>query len=106
MTASRPKNFELPRRLGKAEARQEFGPLVESVAAGGGPVEISDYGKVVAVLVNVHKYQWLLQQAKRQTTKPKKELCGAIVIHDDLEMLSQQLRDDYEKSLEETARNL
>jgi hypothetical protein len=35
-------NFKALRKLGKSQVRQEFGSLVESVAAGEGAVEIAD----------------------------------------------------------------
>lgn len=46
----------------------------------------------------------LLQTKK--TLKPKKELCGAIIIHDDLEILSKIIKADFEKSINETASKL
>ena len=40
MHSSKSSRFKALRRLGKSQARQEFGPLVESVAAGKGlPVQ-------------------------------------------------------------------
>jgi prevent-host-death family protein len=43
---------KIQKRVGKAQAREEFSTLIESVAKGGGAVEITDYGKVSAVLVS------------------------------------------------------
>lgn len=105
MAVSKSNYFAVSRKLGKAEARQEFAPLIDSVAGGGSPVEISDYGKVVAVLINANEYKWLLSQTKK-TLKPKKELCGAIIIHDDLEILDKKVRADFEKSITKTVSKL
>jgi prevent-host-death family protein len=102
---SKSNNIEMIKKLGKAEVRQEFAPLVDSVANGGNPVEISDYGKVVAVLISANEYRWLLSQTKKMS-KPKKDLCGAIIIHDDLEMLSKKVNADFEKSISKTASKL
>lgn len=93
------------KRMGKAQAREEFSPLVEAVAAGGGPVEITDYGKVVAVLLSEKEYQWLNVCAQRSKS-PKQELCGYLVFDEDLEELSREVAADFDKSLKKTARRL
>jgi prevent-host-death family protein len=90
------------RRIGKAQAREEFSPLVEAVARGAGAVEITDYGKVVAVLLSEKEYQWLSLCAQRNGT-PKRELCGSLVFDDDLEKLGDEVAADFDRSLEKTA---
>jgi len=105
MQTSRLSELETARKLGKSEARQEFGPLVESVAAGEGAVEISDYGKVVAVVISANEYRWLLSQTKKDS-RPKKSLRGAFIIHDDLEVLSEKIRADFKESINRTASEL
>lgn len=63
-------------RLGKAQARARFAPLVESLAVNGGTVEITDYGKTAAVMLGYKDYILLSSQA-RVPLKPKIKLCGS-----------------------------
>ena len=73
--------------------------LVESLVAGGSPVEITDYGKVVAILLSENEYNWLLQSA-RQNSRPKRPLRGSIKLLGSLEEASNELLEDFEASLE------
>lgn len=74
--AKRVKNVSACCRLGKAEARARFAPLIESLAANGGTVEITDYGKVAAVMLGYKDYM-LLQAQARVPLKPQRRLCGS-----------------------------
>lgn len=93
------------KRIGKAQAREEFSSLVEAVAGGAGPVEITDYGKVAAVLLSEKEYEWLCACAKKNT-QPKRDLRGFIVFSDDLAELSKQVAADFEKSINNTTSEL
>jgi prevent-host-death family protein len=70
-------------RLGKSEARAQFLPLVESVAAGGAPIEITDRGKVAAVLLGHQEYLRLLALAHSRPAS--RSPVGTIEILTDLE---------------------
>jgi antitoxin (DNA-binding transcriptional repressor) of toxin-antitoxin stability system len=93
------------RRIGKAQAREQFAPLVESLVAGGTPVEITDYGKVVAILLSENEYNWLLQSAN-QNFRPKRPLRGSIKLIGSLEEASKDLLKDFESSLEKSVQEL
>lgn len=98
---------KIHKRVGKAQAREEFSTLIESVACGAGAVEITDYGKVAAVLLSEKEYEWLLACA-RKNTQPKRSPRGLIVLTDDqaLQEASKQLAADYESSISKTASEL
>jgi prevent-host-death family protein len=93
------------RKLGKSETRQRFLPLVDSIARGGNPIEITDRGKTVAVLLNYHEYQSLLSSmnAGRKTSR---SLVGSIEIIGDLEEGNEEIRKLFEQSIEESAKKL
>ncbi|MBP7862562.1 type II toxin-antitoxin system Phd/YefM family antitoxin [bacterium] len=95
------------KRIGKAQARDEFSTLIESVASGAGPVEITDYGKVAAVLLSEKEYEWLVACAKK-SDQPRKDPRGLIVLADDktLEYARKQLAVDYETSITRAASEL
>lgn len=95
------------KKIGKSQAREEFSTLVESVASGAGAVEITDYGKVAAVLLSQKEYQWLLACSKRNA-QPKQSPRGLVVLMDDnaLEDASKQLATDFENSISKTASEL
>lgn len=97
----------IQKRVGKAQAREEFSTLVESVARGAGAVEITDYGKVAAVLVSEKEYEWLRCCEKNQTL-PRKEARGFFVLEGDLDLEkeSKSVAADFEKSIKRTARKL
>lgn len=100
-------DYKIHKRVGKAQAREEFSTLIEAVASGSGAVQITDYGKVTAVLLSEKEYQWLLACAKNNT-QPKRSPRGLIILTDDdaLEDASKQLAADYEKSRAKTASEL
>ncbi|MCA0312500.1 MAG: type II toxin-antitoxin system Phd/YefM family antitoxin [Candidatus Melainabacteria bacterium] len=52
-------SIKIQKRIGKAQARDELATLIEAVNTGDGAVEITDYGKVAAVLLSVKDYEWL-----------------------------------------------
>ena len=98
---------KIHKRVGKAQAREEFSTLIESVASGAGAVEITDYGKVAAVLLSEKEYEWLLACAKKNT-QPKRSPRGLIILTDDkaLEDASKQLAADYQSSIDKTVSGL
>lgn len=101
-TASSKRNL---RKLGKAQAREQFAPLVESLSKVGGVVEVTDYGKVAAVMLSYKDYLWLLAQAK-EPCKPKRQLYGSGELLGDLEVASKEIAAEFEASLEKTASEL
>lgn len=97
----------IKKRIGKAQAREEFSALIETVASGAGIVEITDYGKVAAILLSEKEYEWLCACAKRNT-QPKRNARGTFILTDNLilEEASREVAEDFEKSLKETANEL
>jgi PHD/YefM family antitoxin component YafN of YafNO toxin-antitoxin module len=63
-------------RLGKAQAREQFAPLVESLTKSGGIIEITDYGRVAAVMLSYPEYLMLKSQAQHWS-KPERQLAGS-----------------------------
>ena len=98
---------EIRKRIGKAQAREEFSTLIETVASGAGAVEITDYGKVAAVLVSENEYQWLCACA-RKNAQPKRDPRGFFVLSDDLalEEASREMEEDFENSIKRSASQL
>lgn len=94
------------KKLGKAKAREEFSYLVEYVSKGGGPVEITDYGKTAAILIGEEEYKWLC--ANQLKKKPKREARGIFKIlkEGDLEKARLEVLEDFERSLNATAEKL
>lgn len=93
------------KRLGKAQAREQFAPIVESLCKAGGVVEVTDYGKVAAVMLGYRDYLWLLAQAK-EPFMPKLQLAGSAVLVGNLEAASQQITDSVSQSLAKSAHEL
>ena len=93
------------KKLGKAQAREQFAPLIESLATVGGVVEVTDYGKVTAVMLSYKDYLWLLAQAN-EPFKPKRRLAGSAVLVGDLEKASQEITESILGSIERSARKL
>jgi hypothetical protein len=93
------------KRLGKAQAREQFAPLVEGLSTVGGLVEITDYGKVAAVMLSYKDYLWLLAQAN-EPFKPKRQLAGSAVLTGDLEAASKEITASIFESLARSAREL
>lgn len=91
--------------LGKAQAREQFAPIVDSLNQFGGVVEITDYGKVAAVILSYKDYLRLLAQAN-EPFKPKRKLAGSAVLTGDLEAASQKITADISKSLRKSAGEL
>ncbi len=92
-------------KLGKAQAREQFAPLIEKLSKDGGVVEVTDYGKVAAVMLSYKDYLWLLAQAN-ETFKPKRQLAGSATLVSDLELASRQITDAALESLTKSAREL
>jgi prevent-host-death family protein len=98
---------KIQKRVGKAQAREEFSTLVEAVASGAGPVEITDYGKVAAVLLSEKEYEWLCACA-RKSSQPKRSARGLVVLMDDsaLKEAGKALAADFDNSITRTASQL
>ena len=92
-------------KLGKAQARKQFAPLVASLSANGGVVEVTDYGKVAAVMLNYKDYLWLLAQA-HEPFKPKRQLAGSAVLVGNLERASQEITESILGSIKKSANEL
>jgi len=92
-------------KLGKAQAREQFAPLIEALNNQGGVVEVTDYGKVAAVMMSYHDYLWLLAQAK-EPFEPKRQLAGSAVLVRELESVSQEVSDSVFESLKKSRREL
>jgi prevent-host-death family protein len=97
----------IQKRVGKAQAREEFSSLIEAVASGAGAVQITDYGKVAAVLLSEKEYEWLCACAKNNAV-PKRNPRGIFVLSDDsaLEQASKEISEEFENSLKKTASEL
>jgi prevent-host-death family protein len=97
----------IQKRIGKAQARDELSALIDAVNTGAGPVEITDYGKVAAVLLSEKEYEWLCANAKKNAT-PKRDARGVISLSDDsaLDDAAKQLAADFDASLTKTASEL
>lgn len=95
------------KRIGKAQARDEFSALIEAVNSGSGPVEITDYGKVAAVLLSEKEYEWLCACARKNAT-PERDARGIIVLSDDTALAdaSKKLASDFDASIKKTASEL
>jgi prevent-host-death family protein len=98
---------KIRKRIGKAQAREEFSTLVEAVASGAGAVEITDYGKVAAVLLSEKEYEWLCACAKK-SGQPKRDPHGLFALSDELalEEAGKELAADFEDSINATANKL
>lgn len=92
-------------RLGKAQAREQFSPLVESLATNGGVVEITDYGRASAVLISYRDYISLVNQANT-SIKPSRQLRGSGVLLSDLEETSKEISKIVADSLKKTIAKL
>ncbi len=101
-TASSKNNLK---RVGKAQAREQFAPLVESLATVGGVIEVTDDGRVAAVMMSYKDYLFLLAQAN-EPFKPKRQLAGSAVLAGKLELTSNELTNFVLESLAETAAEL
>jgi prevent-host-death family protein len=96
---------ESSRQNGSTEARKHFPALVDSDAAGAEPVEITDYGEVVALIVSAKHYDWLLAHTRIEQ-EPNFKLCGSLTILGDLEEGSQIVADSFRASLKKTVQEL
>jgi prevent-host-death family protein len=79
-------------QIGKAKARKEFLPLVDSIATSNTPIEITDNGKPVAVILGSKLFRDLYEQATKKKSKHHLEsLDGSVTILGDLEQARRQL---------------
>lgn len=97
----------IQKRVGKAQAREELSTLIDAVNNGAGAVEITDYGKVAAILLSEKEYEWLSACA-RKNRSPKREARGIMVLCDDNALADavRELAADYDASLSQTASEL
>jgi PHD/YefM family antitoxin component YafN of YafNO toxin-antitoxin module len=102
---SQPSKRRATFRLGKAQARQNFAPLIEPLATVGGTVEITDYGKVAAVMLGYKDYALLLAQASAPI-KSKMQLRGSAQLIGDLEEATKEISQSIVDSIEKTAAQL
>ncbi len=98
-------NKTIIQKLGKAQARQQFSPLVEALATNGGTVEITDYGKVAAVMLGYKDYIFLLAKAGKPL-KPKNQLRGSAILVGDLEEATKDISRLMLESVAKTAAEL
>lgn len=78
--------------IGKARARREFLPLIDTIADGNTPIEITDNGKPVAVILGYNAFQEMYSLANSKRAKRKLEsLDGSVTIQGDLEQARRQL---------------
>lgn len=106
--ASRSKKRELVCKLGKAQARAQFAPLVEALATNGGVIEITDYGKVSAVMLGYNDYMLLLAKANEsfkqfKQFKQSRALAGSMTIVGDLEEATKEISAAFATSIKKTA---
>lgn len=95
----------IAQKLGKAQAREQFSPLVESLAANGGVVEITDYGKAAAVLLGYGDYLSLVTQASI-SLKPSRALKGSGVLLGNLEETDKEITKMITGSIKKTIAEL
>jgi prevent-host-death family protein len=97
--------------LGKSEAREQFLPLIKAVVEGAGPINISDHGKPVAVLLSKQDYDWMLARTQNESEthnklRRKNSLKGSIILLGDLEEGSREIARDIQQSIKRSAREL
>lgn len=99
--------IKIQKRVGKSQARDELSALIEAVNTGAGPIEITDCGKVAAVLLSENEYEWLCACAKKSAT-PKRDACGIISLSDDsaLGNAARKLVEDFDASRAKTVSEL
>lgn len=98
---------EIQKRIGKAQARDELSALIKAVASRAGAVEITDHGKVAAVLLSAKEYDWLCACASKNAN-PKRDALGIIVLSDDsaFDDAAKHLIADLDASIKKTASEL
>jgi hypothetical protein len=94
-----------PKKLSKAQAKEQFLPLIEALCTTGGRVEVSDGGKVATVILSYKEYLWLRAQA-REPFKPNRQLAGSGVLVGDLEKASEEITESILSSIEDSKRLL
>jgi prevent-host-death family protein len=94
---------KIKKSVGKAQAREEFSLLIETVKGGAGVVEITACGEVVAMLISKQEYDWLCACAKKGA-KPQRDPRGTFVLSSDLalEEASREVSTEFENSIENT----
>ncbi len=93
------------KRLGKAQAREQFAPLIERLLKYGGVIEVTDYGKVAAVMLSYKDYLYLLARAG-ESFEPKRQLAGSAVLVGELESGSNEIAALVFESLANSAREI
>jgi antitoxin (DNA-binding transcriptional repressor) of toxin-antitoxin stability system len=92
-------------RIGKKQAREQFAALIDALSTAGGVVEVTDYGKVVAVMLSYRDYLLLSAQAN-EPFKPRRQLAGSAVLTGDIEEASKQISENILRSISDSTREL
>ncbi len=92
------------KRVEETQARDELSALIEAINTGAGPVEITDNGRVTAVLLSGKDYEWLCACSEKVGAQ-KRDARGVIALSDDSAMntASEELSADFELSTAKTA---
>lgn len=98
--------MRIQKRVSKAHAREQFPELMESVANGMGAIEITDGGKVAAVILSKPEYDWLC--ACTRNAKPKRSPRGLMIFSDSaaLDDASEKVRAEFEDSIKRLANEI
>lgn len=89
------------KKLGKVEARRQFGLLLKSLAEEGGVVEVTDHGKTAAVIINYQDYLDLLSKA-RAPQEQFRQHPGSASLAEDLELASREIADSILQAVEKS----
>ncbi|MBX9724855.1 MAG: hypothetical protein K2X81_25850 [Candidatus Obscuribacterales bacterium] len=103
--ASSQNSKALSHKLGKAQAREKFAPLVEALALHGGVVEITDYGKVSAVMLGYKDYLELVARSNHPL-KSMRTLSGSGVLIGNVNEATSEVSRSVKKSIDKTVEQL
>lgn len=95
--------------VGKTQARKEFFPLVDSLAARASAVAITDHNKPVAVLLSYHHYMALaakLAPGKSGQFEPRSMLGSIHLKVENLDAASDEIAEEFHKSNRDSAESL
>jgi PHD/YefM family antitoxin component YafN of YafNO toxin-antitoxin module len=89
-------------RIGKAQARKDFLPLVSSLKSSHQTIEITEHGRSVAVLLDYITYQDLISKSTNglQSFDRVQSLKGSVKILGDLEQARKEINEEFRKSIE------
>lgn len=96
--------------VGKTQARKEFFPLVDSLAARASAVAITDHNKPVAVLLSYHHYialaAKLAPEKSGQLFEPRSMLGSIHLKVENLDAASDEIAEEFHKSNRNSAESL